>query len=152
MWAWHIFLLLLLIWPDQIDQGCNNMRHKEATASSFFGWLCIVYHQSAWSAYKTVRWTVKIAAQNAPKIAILRLKMEKFYAPSAAPSPSGEGDTPSPHLTPSAPMAHCGASISHAYSAPTSVPSAPPLAPAALDHSVPPRVWKSSYGPVDCWL
>jgi len=63
--------------------------------------LCMVCHQSALSAYKTVRRTVKIAAQNASKIAILRLKMEKnFLGRGHSPSPIGDGDIPSPRLTP----------------------------------------------------
>ena len=57
-------------------------------------------------------------------------------APSPNPCSSGEGDTP---------LGVFGASISRAYSTPTSAPS---LAHAELDHSVPPRVWKSGYGHV----
>ena len=93
-------------------------------------------HQSAWSDYKTVRWTVKIAAQNVTKIAILKLKMGNF----SDPSPVGRGH----QLTISHPLGALGASI---LAPPTSPLSAPRLAPAALDHLVPPRFWKSGNGP-----
>ena len=94
--------------------------------------------------------------QNAPKIAILRLKMENFsgegtvfprgrgLCPLSRLLPQwggghpsrGEGDTP-PH-TPPPQRLDC-----RAYSAPTSAP----LAPRLLDHWVRPRFWKSRYGP-----
>ena len=51
--------------------------------------------------------------------------------------PSVKMGTPPPHI-----LADC-----RAYDAPTSAPSAPRLAPAALDHWVPPRFCKSGYGP-----
>jgi len=46
-----------------------------------------------------------ISTQFAPKSVYLRSKIEKIFwgrgtAPSPDPSPGGEGDTPSPHLTP----------------------------------------------------
>ena len=44
----------------------------------------------------------KNSAQNALKVAIFRLKIENFSG-EGANTPIGEGDTPSPNLTPSAP-------------------------------------------------
>jgi len=65
-------------------------------------WPAMVYHQSAWSAYKTVRWTVKIA--------ILRLKMENFSRERAQPP-----HQTSPQWTPH-PLGPCWARSLGAYS------------------------------------
>ena len=46
---------------------------------------------------------IKTSAQNAPKFTIARQK--KFCGGGTASSPTGEGDTPSPYHTPSAPSA-----------------------------------------------
>ena len=56
-------------------QAVTTLRHEETTASSFFGPL----RKGACQ----VGFTIQIAAQNAPKIAILRLKMEKFSGDGA---------------------------------------------------------------------